>query len=74
MSYRETLGVGAAGRQSGEDLMQFSLIFEAQLADPSAENERQTLNDCVEQAVEAERVSFDRIWAVEHHHCVGMRI
>jgi alkanesulfonate monooxygenase SsuD/methylene tetrahydromethanopterin reductase-like flavin-dependent oxidoreductase (luciferase family) len=47
--------------------MQFSLVFEAQLANPSAENERQTLNHCVEQAVEAERVGFDRIWAVEHH-------
>ncbi len=39
--------------------MQFSLVFEAQLANPSAENERQTLNHCVEQAVEAERVGFD---------------
>ncbi|GAA2584250.1 LLM class flavin-dependent oxidoreductase [Actinomadura fulvescens] len=47
--------------------MQFSMIFEAQLADPTAEHERQVLHDCVEQAVHAEEVGFDRVWAVEHH-------
>ena len=47
--------------------MQFSLIFEAQLADPTRERERQLLHDCVEQAVHAEAMGFDRIWAVEHH-------
>ncbi|WP_424215099.1 LLM class flavin-dependent oxidoreductase [Streptomyces sp. BI20] len=47
--------------------MEFSVIFEAQLADPTVEREHQVIRDCVEQAVLAERVGFDRIWAVEHH-------
>jgi alkanesulfonate monooxygenase SsuD/methylene tetrahydromethanopterin reductase-like flavin-dependent oxidoreductase (luciferase family) len=47
--------------------MKFSMIFEAQLADPSRESERQMMHDCVEQAVLAEEVGFDRVWAVEHH-------
>ena len=47
--------------------MQFSMIFEAQLAHPTREAERQTLHDCVEQAVLAEQMGFDRVWAVEHH-------
>ncbi|GAA3268353.1 LLM class flavin-dependent oxidoreductase [Streptomyces lavendulae] len=47
--------------------MIFSVIFEAQLADPTVEREHQVIRDCVEQAVLAERMGFDRIWAVEHH-------
>ncbi|GHB54075.1 luciferase [Streptomyces cirratus] len=47
--------------------MEFSVIFEAQLADPTVEREHQVIRDCVEQAVLAEEVGFDRIWAVEHH-------
>lgn len=47
--------------------MKFSMIFEAQLTDPTPERERQVIHDCVEQAVLAEAVGFDRIWAVEHH-------
>ncbi|UNS98928.1 LLM class flavin-dependent oxidoreductase [Streptomyces tubbatahanensis] len=47
--------------------MKFSMIFEAQLADPSPAQERQVLHDCVEQAVFAEEMGFDRVWAVEHH-------
>ncbi|MDJ1138107.1 LLM class flavin-dependent oxidoreductase [Streptomyces iconiensis] len=47
--------------------MKFSMIFEAQMADPSREQERQVLQDCVEQAVYAEEMGFDRVWAVEHH-------
>jgi alkanesulfonate monooxygenase SsuD/methylene tetrahydromethanopterin reductase-like flavin-dependent oxidoreductase (luciferase family) len=47
--------------------VQFSMIFEAQMVDPSAANERQVIRDCVEQAVFAEEMSFDRVWAVEHH-------
>lgn len=43
------------------------MIFEAQMADPTPEHERQVLHDCVEQAVFAEEMGFDRIWAVEHH-------
>lgn len=47
--------------------MIFSMIFEAQLAEPTPGNEQQVLRDCVEQAVLAEEMGFDRIWAVEHH-------
>jgi alkanesulfonate monooxygenase SsuD/methylene tetrahydromethanopterin reductase-like flavin-dependent oxidoreductase (luciferase family) len=47
--------------------VQFSMIFEAQMADASPGNERQVLADCVEQAVFAEAMGFDRVWAVEHH-------
>ena len=47
--------------------MKFSMIFEAQMADPTREHEHQVLRDCVEQAVFAEEMGFDRVWAVEHH-------
>ncbi|GAB2782388.1 LLM class flavin-dependent oxidoreductase [Streptomyces daliensis] len=47
--------------------MKFSMIFEAQLADPTVEREHQLFRDSVEQAVLAERMGFDGIWAVEHH-------
>ena len=47
--------------------MEFSMIFEAQIAGPTPEKERQVMHDCVEQAVLAERMGFDRVWAVEHH-------
>ncbi len=47
--------------------MKFSMIFEAQLAHPTRERERQVLAECVEQAVYAETMGFDRVWAVEHH-------
>lgn len=47
--------------------MQFSMIFEAQMANPTAEHEREIILDSVEQAVYAEEMGFDRIWAVEHH-------
>ncbi|MEE6265934.1 LLM class flavin-dependent oxidoreductase [Streptomyces diastatochromogenes] len=47
--------------------MKFSIIFEAQLADPTVAREHQLFHDCVEQAVLAEQMGFDRIWAVEHH-------
>ncbi|KNE78920.1 MULTISPECIES: LLM class flavin-dependent oxidoreductase [Streptomyces] len=47
--------------------MRFSLFFVGQLSDPTPEREQQMLRDAVEQAVLAEQVGFDRIWAVEHH-------
>ena len=43
------------------------MIFEAQLANPTPEREQQVIRDCVEQAVLAEAMGFDRVWAVEHH-------
>jgi alkanesulfonate monooxygenase SsuD/methylene tetrahydromethanopterin reductase-like flavin-dependent oxidoreductase (luciferase family) len=54
------------GQHEGERV-KFSMIFEAQLADPTPQHERQVIHDCVEQAVLAEEVGFDRVWAVEHH-------
>ena len=47
--------------------MQFSMIFEAQIADTSRKREFEIMHECVEQSVLAEEVGFDRIWAVEHH-------
>ena len=47
--------------------MQFSMIFEAQTADPSRKGEQRVLRESVEQALLAERMGFDRVWAVEHH-------
>lgn len=47
--------------------MKFSLIFEAQMNDASRANERRVIQNCVEQAVFAEEMGFDAIWAVEHH-------
>jgi alkanesulfonate monooxygenase SsuD/methylene tetrahydromethanopterin reductase-like flavin-dependent oxidoreductase (luciferase family) len=34
---------------------------------PSRAGEFRVLHECVEQAVLAERVGFDRVWSVEHH-------
>ena len=47
--------------------MDFAIGFGAQLADPSPDREHQLLRDCVDAAVYAEKVGFDRIWAPEHH-------
>ena len=47
--------------------MKFSMIFEAQIADSSRQSEFEVLHDCVDQAVLAEEMGFDRVWAVEHH-------
>ncbi|MGD9996418.1 MAG: LLM class flavin-dependent oxidoreductase [Ilumatobacteraceae bacterium] len=47
--------------------MKFGVLFEGQIAHPTRANERQMLLDCVEQAVFAEEMGFDRVWAVEHH-------
>ena len=46
--------------------MKFSLIYEAQTADPSRAGDHKVFNDIVEQALLAEEVGFDVIWAVEH--------
>lgn len=43
------------------------MIFEAQMADPTRLHEQRVIHDCVEQAILAERMGFDRVWAVEHH-------
>lgn len=46
--------------------MKFSMIFEAQTADPSRKGERQVFDECVEQALAAERYGYNGVWAVEH--------
>ena len=47
--------------------MKFAMGFEVQLANPTVEREHQLIHQCVEQAVFAEEMGFDRVWAVEHH-------
>jgi alkanesulfonate monooxygenase SsuD/methylene tetrahydromethanopterin reductase-like flavin-dependent oxidoreductase (luciferase family) len=47
--------------------MRFSLFFEMQISNPTRQSEYQLFHDCVDQAVLAEEVGFDGIWAVEHH-------
>ena len=46
--------------------MRFSLIYEAQTQDTSRAGDAQILHDIVDQALLAEEVGFDVIWAVEH--------
>jgi alkanesulfonate monooxygenase SsuD/methylene tetrahydromethanopterin reductase-like flavin-dependent oxidoreductase (luciferase family) len=47
--------------------MKFSMIFEAQLSNPTPEREQRLIHDCLAQAIYAEQMGFDRVWAVEHH-------
>jgi alkanesulfonate monooxygenase SsuD/methylene tetrahydromethanopterin reductase-like flavin-dependent oxidoreductase (luciferase family) len=47
--------------------MRFSLFFEMQISQPTRATEAQLFHDCVAQAVLADQVGFDGIWAVEHH-------
>ena len=46
--------------------MKFSLIYEAQTAHNSRAGDRQVFDEVVEQALLAEQLGFDVIWAVEH--------
>lgn len=46
--------------------MKFSIIYEAQMVDTSRENEARCFHEIVEQAVLAEAMGFDTVWAVEH--------
>ena len=47
--------------------MKFSLLIEIQLASPTASSERQAFFDAVDQAVLADDLGYDTVWAVEHH-------
>ena len=47
--------------------MKFSVCFEAQMVDTSRESEQRTFFEAVEQAVYAEEMGLDGVWAVEHH-------
>jgi alkanesulfonate monooxygenase SsuD/methylene tetrahydromethanopterin reductase-like flavin-dependent oxidoreductase (luciferase family) len=46
--------------------MKFSLIYEAQIVNPTPETEYQLFQDMVEQCVLAEKLGFNGVWAVEH--------
>jgi alkanesulfonate monooxygenase SsuD/methylene tetrahydromethanopterin reductase-like flavin-dependent oxidoreductase (luciferase family) len=46
--------------------MKFSIIYEAQMVDTSRANEQRVFHQTIEQAMLAEEVGFDTIWAVEH--------
>ena len=46
------------------------MIFEAQVEYGTPDVERQAIRNCVEQAVFAEEVGFDGVWAVEHHSLI----
>ena len=50
--------------------MKFSMIFEAQVELGTPDVERQAIRSCVEQAIYAEEMGFDGVWAVEHHSLV----
>jgi alkanesulfonate monooxygenase SsuD/methylene tetrahydromethanopterin reductase-like flavin-dependent oxidoreductase (luciferase family) len=52
-------------------MTEFSLIFEAQVANPSRANEQRVLREGVEHAMLADELGFDRWWSVEHHCLVG---
>ena len=47
--------------------MQFSLLFEMQMSNPTRALEQQIFHDSVEQAVLADALGYKRIWVVEHH-------
>jgi alkanesulfonate monooxygenase SsuD/methylene tetrahydromethanopterin reductase-like flavin-dependent oxidoreductase (luciferase family) len=47
--------------------VRFSLLIEVQVASPTPASERQAFLDCVEQAVLADALGYDTVWAVEHH-------
>jgi alkanesulfonate monooxygenase SsuD/methylene tetrahydromethanopterin reductase-like flavin-dependent oxidoreductase (luciferase family) len=52
--------------ERGEQFMKFSIIYEAQMADPSPASEVACFNEIVEQVMLAEEMGFDTVWAVEH--------
>lgn len=47
--------------------MQFSIFFEIQPSDGDRASEAALFKACADQAVLADELGFDRIWAVEHH-------
>ncbi len=48
--------------------MKFGLFYEISVPRPwTAEREREVYDNCIEQAVLADQLGFDYIWAVEHH-------
>ncbi|MCG8555855.1 MAG: LLM class flavin-dependent oxidoreductase [Proteobacteria bacterium] len=60
--------------------MRFSLFYELQISDPTPEREVSAFHDVLEQAVLADALGYDCLWAVEHHglheysHCSAPEI
>jgi alkanesulfonate monooxygenase SsuD/methylene tetrahydromethanopterin reductase-like flavin-dependent oxidoreductase (luciferase family) len=48
-------------------MMQFSIFFEMQIADPTPAKEARLFHDCVDQARLADELGYDCVWEVEHH-------
>ncbi len=48
------------------DAMRFSIIYEAQTATPGRADDHRMFTEIIEQALLAEQLDFDVIWAVEH--------
>lgn len=47
--------------------MKFSLFYEMQISRPTRESEARCFHECLDQAVLADQLGYDCIWAVEHH-------
>ena len=54
-----------------KDIMDFAILFEGQIANPSRAKEQATLRAVVEQATLADELGFDRFYCVEHHTLEG---
>jgi alkanesulfonate monooxygenase SsuD/methylene tetrahydromethanopterin reductase-like flavin-dependent oxidoreductase (luciferase family) len=46
--------------------MKFSITYEAQMVDTSRASEQRCFHEALEQAIYAEKMGFDTVWAVEH--------
>jgi alkanesulfonate monooxygenase SsuD/methylene tetrahydromethanopterin reductase-like flavin-dependent oxidoreductase (luciferase family) len=51
--------------------MEFSILFEGQLAYPTREHEQEVLRSATDMAMLADELGFDRFYAVEHHTLEG---
>jgi alkanesulfonate monooxygenase SsuD/methylene tetrahydromethanopterin reductase-like flavin-dependent oxidoreductase (luciferase family) len=47
--------------------VRFSVLLEVQIAEPTADTERRTFHDCIEQVVLADTLGYHAVWATEHH-------
>ena len=47
--------------------MKFSILLEAQIAEPTPESERRLFRECIEQVVLADELGYHAVWATEHH-------
>ena len=53
--------------------VKFSLLLEIQIDSPTPALERQAFLECVEQAVLADELGYDTVWAVEPTACWNTR-